>query len=168
MPLPFGKKKLQCSPRKAHDANIDALTKTIGAIKSGVTGGFLQSQAATNLRRFILPKQDIPDLGRQQLLSFFARSHGTLYAPQSREVFRILEQLNDNMKAELADIISKENAAATASVELVKVSIEDKTAKAQKNGVDLVTMKNGIADTQQALIDDHKFLAELQNGCAMK
>jgi len=161
-----------------YDANIDALTKAIGAIKSGVTGGFLQSQAATNLRRFTLAKQDIPDLDRQQLLSFLAGSHGTLYAPQSGEVLGILEQLNDNMKAELADMISKEDAAAKASVELVKAktkqvavltaSIEDKTTRAGKLAVDVVTMKNDIADTQQALADDQKFLAELQTGCATK
>merc|ERR1719450_1051820 len=40
--------------------------------------------------------------------------------------------------------------------------------RAGKLAVDVVTLKNDIADTQQALADDKKFLAELQTGCATK
>merc|ERR1712137_894437 len=93
-------------------------------------------------------------------------------------VLGILKQLNDDMKADLADATSKEDAAISAHEELVAAkkkqvaaltsSIEEKMGRVGKLGVDVVTMKNDLSDTQQALLDDRRFLAELEKSCSVK
>merc|ERR1712137_1332104 len=47
-------------------------------------------------------------------------------------------------------------------------SIEEKMGRVGKLGVDVVTMKNDLSDTQQALLDDRRFLAELEKSCSVK
>merc|ERR1712137_644610 len=161
-----------------YDANIDALSKASAAVGAGMSGGFLQTPTARTLRDLVLTKQNILDADRQQLLSFLSGSHEVTYAPKSGEVFGILKQLSDDMKAELADATAKEDASLNTHVELVAakkkqvaaltVSIEEKMARVGKLGVDVVTMKNDLSDTQQALLDDRRFLAELEKSCSVK
>merc|ERR1719384_1857003 len=47
-------------------------------------------------------------------------------------------------------------------------TVETKTEQIGELGVSIVQMKNDLADTQEALAQDQKFLAELEKGCASK
>jgi len=47
-------------------------------------------------------------------------------------------------------------------------TVEGKTAQIGELGVSLVQMKEDLSDTQAALLQDKKFLAELETGCATK
>merc|ERR1719223_1942606 len=62
---------------------------------------------------------------------------------------------------ELAAAKSKEVAALTAS-------IEEKTVRTGELAVSIVNMKNDLSDTQQALLEDRKFLADLEKNCDTK
>merc|ERR1719336_2894469 len=56
----------------------------------------------------------------------------------------------------------------TKEINALTASIEAKTKKIGELGVAIVEMKDDLSDTQKALIDDQKFLAELEKGCATK
>merc|ERR1719197_284123 len=62
---------------------------------------------------------------------------------------------------ELVAAKEKEIASATAS-------IEAKTKRAGEVAVSIVQMKNDLSDTQAALLEDEKFLADLDKNCAAK
>merc|ERR1719159_2353474 len=47
--------------------NIDALSKAIPAIEKGMAGGFLQSNAATSIRRAVLADSELTDFDRETL-----------------------------------------------------------------------------------------------------
>merc|ERR1719387_2872861 len=70
--------------------NLDALTKAIAAIEKGMAGSFLQTGAATVLRRLTLS------------LSMTEAD----YAPQSGEIVGILKQMKDTMEKDLAELIA--------------------------------------------------------------
>merc|ERR1719281_1295480 len=46
--------------------------------------------------------------------------------------------------------------------------IEDKLTRVAELGVEIATMKNDLTDTEEALIEDKKFLADLEKNCATK
>merc|ERR1719471_1877423 len=58
--------------------------------------------------------------------------------------------------------------AKTNEVAAVTSTIEAKTQQIGELGVTLVAMKQGLADTQEALGEDKAFLAELEKSCATK
>merc|ERR1712008_203273 len=68
------------------DTNLAALGKAITAIENGMAGGFLQTTAATGLRKFVMFKADLPDETRQEVLSFLSGKVGEDYAPQSGQI----------------------------------------------------------------------------------
>ena len=83
-------------------SNIDALTRAIAALEKGVAGGFLQTSAASVLRRLSL-SMDMTSMDRQMLAAFLSQGSGTEYVPQSGEIIGILKQLKDEMVADLAE-----------------------------------------------------------------
>ena len=46
--------------------------------------------------------------------------------------------------------------------------VEDKLTRVGNLGVEISTMKEGLDDTAKAMLEDKKFLAELEKGCATK
>merc|ERR1719396_62094 len=86
--------------------------------------------------------------------------------------------MGDTMNADLSDATKKENdsianydqlmAAKTKEVDALTAAIEEKTTKIGELGVSIVQMKEDLSDTEAALIDDKKFLAELDKTCATK
>merc|ERR1719182_397222 len=84
----------------------------------------------------------------------------------------------DTMKADLADATAAENksianfdalvAAKEAEIEAATKAVEDKLTRVGDLGVEIATMKEDLDDTQKAMIEDKKFLAELEKGCATK
>merc|ERR1719336_1023972 len=158
-----------------HDANIAAIAKAVAAISKGVAGSFLQTPAAQVLRREV-SKFNLIGSDLEQVTAFLSQS--TEYAPQSGEILGILKQMGDSMAASLSDATSTEEAAIASyngltaakkkEVAATTATIESKTAQIGELGVALVQMKDDLSDTQAALLEDKKFLAELEKGCANK
>merc|ERR1711953_313200 len=82
-----------------YTTNLAALAKAIPAIESGMTGSFLQTVAASNLKKFAMERADIPDETRQEVLSFLS-GRGE-YAPQSGQIVGILKQMEEEMAKSL-------------------------------------------------------------------
>merc|ERR1719409_569028 len=59
-------------------------------------------------------------------------------------------------------------AAKKKEVEVATVSIEKKTKRVGEVAVEIVQMKADLEDTQEQLVEDEKFLAELDKTCAAK
>merc|ERR1719313_1055269 len=53
-------------------ANLDALKKATEAIEKGMAGGFLQTSAASLLRKLVVGKTDMVDYDREQLTAFLS------------------------------------------------------------------------------------------------
>jgi len=164
-------------------ANLDALERAIAAISKGVAGGFLQTSASALLRRLVLAKQDMDEDNRQELLAFLsgtavAPAYGNEYVPQSGEILGILKQLHDEMTKDLAEVVAAEEAAIAAYKELMAAKekeiaaltkmIEEKLARIGDLGVKIVMLKEDLSDTEEGLMEDKKFLADLEKNCATK
>jgi len=156
--------------------NIAALTSAIGALEKGMAGAFLQSNSVEPLRRLIVDREDLTDFDREQLASFLSTSAD--YAPKSGQITGILKQLQDSMTAELEKATSEEETAIAENEALMKAkakeiaantkAIETKTELLGEAKVTLVTLKDDLKDTQVALEEDKKFLANLDENCAKK
>merc|ERR1719158_1526848 len=82
------------------------------------------------------------------------------------------------MNANLADATNAENtaitsydglvAAKTKEVDALTQSIEEKSVRLGELQVNIVEMKEDLDDTQKALLEDKKFLADLGKNCALK
>merc|ERR1719421_1336403 len=164
-------------------ANLDALERAIAAISKGSAGGFLQTSASALLRRVVLAQRDMDEDNRQELLAFLsgkavAPAYGNEYVPQSGEILGILKQLHDEMSKDLAETIAAEEAAIAAYKELMAAKekevaaltkmIEEKLTRIAELGVEIATMKNDLGDTAEGIIEDKKFLADLEKNCATK
>merc|ERR1719387_1399915 len=159
--------------------NLDALTKAIAAIEKGMAGTFLQTRAATVLRRLTL-SLSMTEADRDLLASFLAegQSEEADYAPQSGEIVGILKQMADTMEKDLAELIAAEEEAAAnfeemmkakaAQVEACTKEIEEKLVRLGDSGVQLVNLKEDLDDTKKGLEEEKKFLADLEKNCETK
>merc|ERR1719395_257838 len=129
-------------------ANIDALTRAIAALEKGVAGGFLQTSAASVLRRLSL-SMDMSSTDRELLASFLSQGSNSEYVPQSGEIIGILKQ----MKKE---------------IEAATKAIEEKMTRVGELGVEVATMANDLEDTKEGLEEDKKFLADMDKNCELK
>merc|ERR1719460_2532861 len=155
-------------------ANIAACSKAVDAIVKGMSGSFLQSDAASALRNLVLNRESLDRYSRRTLTEFLSTSAG--YAPASGEIVGILKQLLEDMEKELADITKTEDGAIADFESLVAAKEKEIAAateaiemKLEKNGemaVKIVNLKNDLEDAQESLGEDQKFLAELKKGCA--
>merc|ERR1719436_546337 len=157
------------------DANIGALSKAIPAIEGGMSGSFLQTRSAALLRQISVSADMIP-ADRDQLSAFL--SEGESYVPKSGEIVGILKTLKDEMEKDLADATSSENSAIASfesliaskkkEIEALTKEVESKTGRIGELGVKLAQMENDLEDTQEALGEDKKFLADLDKNCEIK
>merc|ERR1719238_2452322 len=151
-------------------ANIAACSKAVDAIVKGMSGTFLQSDAASALRNLVLNRESLDRYSRRTLTEFLSTSAG--YAPGSGEIVGILKQLLEDMEKELADITKTEDGAIADFESLVAAKEKEIAAateaiemKLEKNGemaVKIVNLKNDLEDAQESLGEDQKFLAELK------
>merc|ERR1719159_322676 len=82
------------------------------------------------------------------------------------------------MATELADAIAEETAAIknfdgliaanTKQIEAMTAAIEEKSVRVGEVAVSVVNMKGDLKDTEKALIEDQKFLADLKKNCGTK
>merc|ERR1719235_2088347 len=160
-------------------ANIEAAKKATAAIEKGMAGGFLQTSAAAVLRRLAL-SEDLSENNRDMLTSFLAEGSGTSsgYAPASGEIVGILKQLVDTMEKDIAEAIAAEEKAKSEyealmeakqkEVDALTKAIEEKLKRIGELGVELVNLKEDLDDTGASLLDDKKFLADLEKNCELK
>merc|ERR1719421_2596293 len=127
--------------------------------------------------------ESLTDMDRSNVLSFLMQGSKQpipvdQYAPQSGEILGILKQLRDEMNADRKDAIEKEEAAKKAFEELVTAkekeieaatqAIEEKLQRVGDLGVEIVNLKNDLEETAGSLLEDKKFLADLQKNCDEK
>merc|ERR1719420_1895571 len=115
---------------------------------------------------------------RDMLSAFLSTGSSQGYAPQSGEITGILKQMKDTMDADLADATAKEeeaikafdamSAAKAKEMQALTDEIEAKTVRHGEAKVELVNLKEDLSDTQEALLEDKKFLAEMDKSCATK
>merc|ERR1740121_499276 len=158
-----------------HDANIAAIAKAVDAISKGSAGSFLQTPAARVLEQVVL-HGDFSDTDQEAMTAFLSQSAD--YAPQSGEIIGILKQMGDTMAAALSDGTDAEKAsiesydglveAKSAEMVALTATVEGKSKKIGQLGVDIVNMQEDLDDTQAALLQDKKFLAELEKSCSTK
>merc|ERR1719324_519669 len=142
---------------------------------------FVQTNTASVLRKIVLARHEMLEDDRQEVLAFLSSSSGGIvgdYVPRSGEIVGILKQLGDEMAKDQADALAAEEAAIKAYEELMAAKkkeiealtkmIEDKLVRVADLGVEIATMKNDLTDTEEALIEDKKFLADLEKNCATK
>jgi len=136
----------------------------------------LQTGEAQVLRNLVLGSSNIEDSDREELTSFL--SNGQNYAPASGQITGILKQMTDTMNKDLAEATSAETAAIKAFDELMAAktkevnalskAIEEKMVRLGSLQVELVEMKEDLSDTNKAMLEDKKFLADLAKNCATK
>merc|ERR1739838_119894 len=125
------------------------------------------------LKNVISSKKNLlMDDDRQDLMAFLSTSQGTDYSPQSGQIVGILKQMGDEMAAGLAEATKAEEAAIAnyeklmaakkKEVNALTKEIEIKLTRIGDLGVEIAEMKNDIGDTQEALIQDKKFFANLE------
>merc|ERR1719171_709404 len=82
------------------------------------------------------------------------------------------------MEADLAEATAAENtgianfeslvAAKEKEIEAATKAVEDKLTRVGDLGVEIATMKEDLDDTAKAMLEDKKFLAELEKSCSTK
>merc|ERR1719324_1938180 len=152
------------------------MTKAIAAIEKGA-GGFLQTSSASIVKKLSI-EMELSSADRDQIVSFLSNSQGSDYAPQSGQITGILKQMLETMEGDLADATKAEEgaianfdslvAAKEAEIEAGTKAVEDKLTRVGDLGVEIATMKEDLDDTQKSMIEDKKFLAELEKSCATK
>jgi len=162
---------------------VDSLAAAISALTSGMAGtGLVQLGAAATavLRRAAAADAELTDDDRQSVLSFLSGvASGTQgYVPKGGEIVGILNEMKENLDKDLAAVNQHEEeavklyedliAAKTKEVKTLGASIEKKTARTGELQVEIVHMKNDLTDTQAALIQDQKFLKDLDSDCESK
>merc|ERR1719265_2078325 len=100
------------------------------------------------------------------------------YVPQSAQIVGILKQMKDEMDASYAEAKAAEEAAIkiykammiakTKEVAALQKSIEEKLQRVGDLGVEIARMKNDLSDTEEALMEDKAFLADMERNCAKK
>jgi len=165
--------------KEESDANIEAITKAVAALEKGMGGSFLQTNAAKLLKKLALSRHDtLIDEDQDELLSFLSSTQDSQYAPQSGQITGILKQMGDEMRKSLAEATAAEEAAIKSYGELMAAkeqevivltkAIETKMDRIGSLGVEIAQMKNDLGDTEEALIADKEFIANLDKACATK
>merc|ERR1719482_1766289 len=164
-------------------SNIDALGRAIAAIEKGMAGSFLQTPAASRLKRVVQDgassaTASLSEYDRGLLASFLSEQGRVGYAPASGEIVGMLKQMKDTMEKDLADAKAAEAEAAASydelmaakkkEVEACTAEIEEKLQRLGNSAVEVAQMKNDLEDTQESLAEDTKFLADLEKNCAAK
>merc|ERR1719331_3764431 len=157
--------------------NIAATKKATAAIEKGMGGAFLQTSAASILKKLSIT-MDISSIDRDMMTSFLTQGQGQSYAPASGQITGILKQMSDTMQKSLATATDEENgsikdfnglvAAKGKEINALSAEIESKIARIGELGVELVTQKEDLDDTTKSLIEDQAFLKDLAKNCKTK
>merc|ERR1719191_1480909 len=154
-------------------ANIASVTKAVEALRKGLGDSFLQSNAALTLKRVLLNTNTLSSFDQEEVEAFL---QGKASSSGTGEIVGILEQMGEQMAADLKEATESENAsladfnglvaAKNKEIQAATTAIEDKTARVGQLAVDIVNAKNDLSDAQDALSEDSGFLVELKTTCA--
>merc|ERR1719453_1101441 len=143
-----------------------------------MAGSFLQSPKVNAVVKAVKARESMLETDRQDVLAFLSGSSSSDYAPSSGEITGILKQMGETMSKDLAEASSTESgsitdydglmAAKKKEVEACTAAIEDKTVREGEVAVSIAQMKNDLSDTEAALVEDKKFLADLEKNCKTK
>jgi len=160
-----------------YDSNIGQLGSAIGAIEKGMSG-FLQTGTAQMLKRLANDDANLSSFDRNMLMSFLSSSQTEGYVPKSGDITGILKQMKDTMVKDLADLTDAEKSSIANYGELMSAkgkevaantkSIESKSKRVGELGVSIAEMKIDLDDTTAALLEDKKFLANMDETCETK
>jgi len=166
----FSKEKASLS------SNLDAMSKAIDKISSGMAGGFLQTNTAQVLKKIAINDSNLLEADRQDIMAFLSGGQGGQYVPASGQITGILKTIHEEMSKSLADAEAAEAAAVSSFDALIAAktkevgantkAIEVKTVRVGELAVRIVMMKNDLTDTEEQLIEDNKFLVDLEKNCA--
>merc|ERR1719158_1520278 len=112
---------------------------------------------------------------RNELLAFLSNNE---FSPANGEIIGILKGMQDEVvekiaelkKAEEAGIVSYDEimAARKRELEPIQAMVEEKMMRVGEIPVAIVQMKNDLGDTGEQIVEDKKFLADLDTNCATK
>merc|ERR1719446_1633084 len=130
------------------------------------------------LKRLAVSSPDLSDFDRRMLMSFLSDSQTDGYVPKSGDIVGILKQMHDTMVKDLADLTDAEKSAVATYGELMTAktkevaantkAIESKSKRVGELGVSIAEMKIDLDDTTAALLEDRKFLANMDETCETK
>mmetsp|Transcript_34449 Transcript_34449/g.53504 ORF Transcript_34449/g.53504 Transcript_34449/m.53504 type:complete len:716 (+) Transcript_34449:43-2190(+) len=163
---------------------VKALNGAIPAIENGMAGtGLLQTQAATValLRRAASKDEHLTDDDKQSVLLFLSgttEGNSERYMPKGSEIVGILKDMKDGFEKDLAGVESEEAealkiyedlmSAKKKEVQTLQASIEKKTGRSGELAMSVVRMKQELTDNEAALIENQKFLNDLDADCETK
>jgi len=166
------------SYKAEQEANIAAVNGAVASLEKGMAGAFLQSAKASAVVKAVKARESMLETDRQEVLAFLSGASSSDYAPSSGEITGILKQLGEEMEKDLADATSTEKGAVSSYDGLVSAknkeiaaataAIEDKTVREGEVAVSIAQMKNDLSDSEEALVEDKKFLADLEKNCKTK
>jgi len=157
--------------------NIAALGKAIVALEKGAYGSFLQSAGALRLRKLAVDV-DMSSVDRDLLTSFLSQGQSAGYVPRGTQIIGILKQMKDTIEKSLADVNGTEEqgikdydalvAAKEKEIRANTMAIESKLQRHGEVGTEIVSLEADLDDTTKSLMEDRKFLADLETGCKTK
>ena len=164
--------------------SIDGLASAIKVLSKHNGASFLQVdiQGAVSTIQYQVAKNSkylegvITPTERKKISSFIQESASAKYAPQSGEIFGILEQMKESFEANLAEL-QKEEASNVKAFQELKAAKEEEIsagqdqidAKTQENAdadMKLANNKEDLEDTKKTLAEDEAFLAMLKEKCS--
>jgi len=157
---------------------IKAIEKAIKAILGGIDTSFLQTDTAAVIRRLIV-EADLKSMDRDVMASFLSqKQEDSDAAPKSSQIVGILKAMLEDMKDDLKNMKKDETSAkasfsamSDAKEEEVKsnsMSIEEKTERVGKLGVEIEELREDLEDTEASFAEDKKFLKDMDKTCATK
>jgi len=159
--------------------NIAAMGKAVGALEKGMGSAFLQTRAASELKKLSIT-MDLSEADRDVLASFLSNGEGdsSEYNPASGEITGILKQMQETMQKDLGEAEAAEStalkdfealtAAKEKQVATLTKEIESKMMRSGEAGVELANMQEDLSDTQKSLTEDKKFLVDVKTDCKTK
>jgi len=164
--------------------SIDGLASAIKVLSKHNGASFLQVdiQGAVSTIQYQVAKNSkmlesvLTHTEKRKISSFIQEAASAKYAPQSGEIFGILEQMKESFESNLAELQKEEASNVKAFGELKAAKNEEIAAgqdqidaKTQENAdadMKLANNKEDIEDTKKTLAEDEAFLAMLKEKCA--
>jgi len=158
--------------------NIAAMGKAVAALEKGMGGAFLQTNAASDLKKLSIT-MDLSEADRDVVAAFLSNGQGESEGDASSgEITGILKQMQETMQKDLAEEQASEAAAikdfdALMAAKQKQVStltkeIESKMMRSGEAGVELTNQQEDLADTKKSYAEDKKFLIDVTQDCQTK
>jgi len=159
-------------------ANVEAMTGALAALRKGLGASLLQTSAGKTLRNIIEHSPAVSEGERSTLVSFLENGDSSGETGSTDQIIGIVDQMKDEMSADLKETTSGEEEAKGAFATLMGSkeqeiaaagkAVEKKTGRIGELAVSAVQAEADLKDTQEAMDGDSKFKANLATQCATK